>query len=394
MWRRIGWAVAAGVACLWAVGARAATLDVGSATGAPGDDVSVSVSLHSMGAMVLGTKNRIDFDRDTPIAATASGDPDCAVNPLIDKGATGFRFLPLGCDPAADCASVRVFVLAFDNLNPIDDGSVLYTCRIAISPTAQLGMHALHNAEVGASGMGGALVSITGSDGAVDVELAPPVASIDVGSASGPAGTSVTFSVTIALLGDPPAAVAGVQNDIGFDPAARVAAKANGRPDCTVNAAINKDATNFTFLPMGCTPAVGCTGVRAFVLSTSNVDPFPDGATLYTCQVDVDPTAALGTYPLVASMPLGSGPLGEILPVLATNGAIEVTEAPPPPPACIGDCDGDRSVGINELLVGVNIVTGGAALSACTDLDANDDGSVAVNELVQAVNNALSGCPS
>jgi hypothetical protein len=374
-----------------AAGARAASLDVGSASGAPGDDVTVAVSLHTMGDTVLGTQNRIDFDRDTPVAATASGDPDCAVNPAIDKNATGFRYLPLGCDPAADCASVRVFVLSFDNLAPIADGSVLYTCRIAIAAGAQLGTHPLHNAEVGASAMGGQSVPTTGSDGAVEVALAP-VASIGVGSASAAAGSSVVFSVRIALLGDPPPAIAGVQNDIAFDPSTRIAATPSGRPACTVNPAIDKDATSFSFLPMGCSPAVDCTGVRAFVLSASNTDPLPDGATLYGCQVDVDPAAALGAYPLVASMPLASGPLGQILPALATNGAIEVTAAPPPP-TCVGDCDDDRAVAINELLVGVNIVTGGAALSVCPVLDANDDGSIAVNELVQAVSNALSGCP-
>ena len=75
-----------------------------TASGAPGDDVSVVVSLHTMGAMVVSTLNRIDFSRVTPVAATTRGFPDCVVNPAIEKAATAFRFLPVGCNPAVDSA--------------------------------------------------------------------------------------------------------------------------------------------------------------------------------------------------------------------------------------------------------------------------------------------------
>jgi len=61
---------------------------------------------------------------------------------------------------------------------------------------------------------------------------------------------------------------------------------------------------------------------------------------------------------------------------------------------CAGDCNGDGQVAINELITGVNIALGSAAVSACPAVDANGDGQVAINELIGAVNNALSGCPS
>ncbi len=60
--------------------------------------------------------------------------------------------------------------------------------------------------------------------------------------------------------------------------------------------------------------------------------------------------------------------------------------------ACVGDCDGNGSVAINELILAVNIALGNAAVEACTAADANGNGSVAINELIQAVNNALTGC--
>src|SRR5262245_57949660 len=60
--------------------------------------------------------------------------------------------------------------------------------------------------------------------------------------------------------------------------------------------------------------------------------------------------------------------------------------------ACSGDCGGDGEVTVDELIVGVNIALGIAALSQCTSLDASGDGEVTVDELIGAVNQALNGC--
>jgi uncharacterized repeat protein (TIGR03806 family) len=61
--------------------------------------------------------------------------------------------------------------------------------------------------------------------------------------------------------------------------------------------------------------------------------------------------------------------------------------------ACVGDCDGDRNVPINELIVGVNVALGGAPVGSCAAFDRNDDGEVTIDELLAGVNNALGGCP-
>ena len=60
---------------------------------------------------------------------------------------------------------------------------------------------------------------------------------------------------------------------------------------------------------------------------------------------------------------------------------------------CVGDCDGDGRVTVDELVRGVNIALGAAPLSECPEFDSNEDDQVSVDELVTAVNNALSGCP-
>lgn len=268
--------VAAGLAAMaWGTTAGAAEISIGTTSGVAGADVQVAVTLRTMGALVLGTQNRIDFDRVTPIAAHVDGNPDCAANPAIDKNATGFRFLPLGCDPAVDCASVRVFVISFENLDPIPDDSVLYQCHVAIAADATPGTHALQIAEVSASAAGGQLVDTTGVDGEVQVVETPPTPT---------ATTTATVTATVAATPSSP------------------------------------------------------------------------------------PTATETPTPLPS--------------------------ATPTPPACVGDCNGDFSVSINELLTGVNIVIGAAPTSSCLGLDVNGDGSVVINEIIQAVNNALNACPA
>lgn len=61
--------------------------------------------------------------------------------------------------------------------------------------------------------------------------------------------------------------------------------------------------------------------------------------------------------------------------------------------ACVGDCDGDGRVGVEELVRGVNIALRRLDLSICEAMDRNRDAQVGINELVAAVNNALDGCP-
>lgn len=64
------------------------------------------------------------------------------------------------------------------------------------------------------------------------------------------------------------------------------------------------------------------------------------------------------------------------------------------PVRCAGDCDGNGQVSINELIRGVNIALGSAALDDCAVFDVDGNGQVAVNELIAAVNAALAGCPA
>jgi len=62
---------------------------------------------------------------------------------------------------------------------------------------------------------------------------------------------------------------------------------------------------------------------------------------------------------------------------------------------CVGDCNEDGFVRINELILAVNISLGNRLLADCPSIDANGNGTAQINELIRAVNISLAGeCPA
>ena len=94
------------------------------------------------------------------------------------------------------------------------------------------------------------------------------------------------------------------------------------------------------------------------------------------------PTAATPT-PTRTPTPLGASP----------------TPTPTPTPTggtgpcdCVGDCDCNREVTVDEILKMVNIALNLANITVCEAGDPSRDGEVTVDEIIMAVNNALSSC--
>jgi hypothetical protein len=67
-------------------------------------------------------------------------------------------------------------------------------------------------------------------------------------------------------------------------------------------------------------------------------------------------------------------------------------DTPTVPSMCVGDCNGGRTVTVDELIVGVSIALGALPLERCPAVNCNGDGTVTVACLIAAVNAALSGC--
>jgi hypothetical protein len=59
---------------------------------------------------------------------------------------------------------------------------------------------------------------------------------------------------------------------------------------------------------------------------------------------------------------------------------------------CGGDCDGDLSVSIADLVLAVNVALDRRPPELCPSADVDGDGEVRIDELIQAVNRALGGC--
>jgi hypothetical protein len=124
------------------------------------------------------------------------------------------------------------------------------------------------------------------------------------------------------------------------------------------------------------------TRTQTFTL-TPTESPTPTITPTATETGTVTPTPSITPTPSVT-------PTGSETP----TGTVTPTPTETPKPVCVGDCNDDGSVSVDELIIGVNIVLGSASIDDCPSFDQNKDGVVTVDELIVAVNNALTGCPT
>jgi hypothetical protein len=61
---------------------------------------------------------------------------------------------------------------------------------------------------------------------------------------------------------------------------------------------------------------------------------------------------------------------------------------------CVGDCNRDYAVTVDETIMMTNIALGSIAITDCLRGDRNSDNMITVDEIIEAVNNALNGCPT
>jgi hypothetical protein len=151
------------------------TLLICSANGNAGQTVSFPVTLDTGGLSVAGVQLDIGFSSAAPIGTRPNGRPDCAVNVDIEKGGTSFAFQPFGCS-GSGCERARALVLALDNVDPIPDGSVLFTCNVPIAPGASAGVYPLTGSLSGSSDPSGNAQASATSDGAITVGAVSPTA--------------------------------------------------------------------------------------------------------------------------------------------------------------------------------------------------------------------------
>jgi hypothetical protein len=363
---------------------------------ASGGTATITVRLVTGGAQIAGVQSDLAFPPTAPIAVKANGYPDCTVNPGIDKGATGFYFRSNGCSGDA-CTSVRALVLSTVNTNPIPDGSALFTCTVNIGVGASSSLAYTFSNVILSDPDGHSVIDAGNQNGQICVgQVVPSQCPTPRPSPRGPAiwipdqattiGAPAAIDVKLVTGG---AQIAGLQTDVTFPAIAPIGAKANGKPDCTVNQNIDKGATSFAFRPSGCSNGI-CTTVRALVLASDNVNPIPDGSALFTCTVDIGADVngilayTLSNVVLSDSVGLKVSDNGD------QNGEVCLVANQ----LCGGDCGGDRQVTVDEVITLVDIVLGNKLPSVCLHgIPIGSEADIAL--IVKAVGYALNDdCPS
>lgn len=134
-----------------------------------GGSFEFSVRLVAGLAQVVGLQNDVDVDRLDVRR--------CRVNREIGKaGYFGFYAGPDGagtprCPEGVRCDRVRAIIVPYEDLEPIPDGSILYTCTGDVPATAAPGSYQLVVGSVIGAGPNGERLEGIGSVGVADVEL-------------------------------------------------------------------------------------------------------------------------------------------------------------------------------------------------------------------------------
>jgi hypothetical protein len=143
--------------------------------------------------------------------------------------------------------------------------------------------------------------------------------------------------------------------------------------------------------PMGCTPGIDCQATRCLVVSFGGT--IPSGSQLYFCNAHIASDAAGGEYALRCSAVGVFNSAGKSLNPQCTDGQVQVVRPTPTrtPSAglCIGDCNNDGLVTVDEILTLVNMAlgNGGSCPNGLVAMATPD-----VSVILHAVNNALNTC--
>ena len=140
---------------------------VGSAAAFPGEQTALDVSMRSGGNAVATVQNDVNFPVGVSIAPDASGLPDCAVDPDIDKTLTTFAYLPYGCAVGINCGAMRATVEG--SSAPIPDRAVLYSCTLDIAEDAAPGLSFLTVANADARAPDGSRLPAQGRRGTLSI---------------------------------------------------------------------------------------------------------------------------------------------------------------------------------------------------------------------------------
>jgi hypothetical protein len=149
-------------------GTGGATLDVGSASGAPGSTVAIQVVLTDSDGQIAASSNDIVYDT-TVVNVLQNGGVACTINPTIGQGSAFAKMLLLNVIPqGGTVARLRIGLISFSSALAVPDG-MLFTCQFEIPANTPAGTIVLEN-HPEASDEFGNEVTVGGSNGLITVE--------------------------------------------------------------------------------------------------------------------------------------------------------------------------------------------------------------------------------
>ncbi|MBI3785353.1 MAG: hypothetical protein HY270_18325 [Deltaproteobacteria bacterium] len=307
--------------------------------GVPGDDIPLTINFDSAGTNVEAIDVTLSTGSNSPLLPDPSGLADCRLAPELELSAQ----LERGGDCRNTCLRTQLQVKSLPG-NRLPDHGPLFTCTANIGPRVQGPLPlilfpavALSDAdeEFPVATEDGVVLLLSRDNATPRATRTPwptltpqptysPTATpepvvIEARSLNLVAGDSGHLTVVLHTHGS---SVAGIQNDLSFSADAAVAG-ASGKPLCSVNPAINKSNSTFTFLPSGCgSEAEPCTRVRAIILSFEDVAMIADGSEVYSCTVRGADHS--GLFPIQVTRAFASDARGASLPALGIDAEIVV----------------------------------------------------------------------
>ncbi len=280
------------------VSAYGQTLSPGEATGTPGTEVKIPITLTTAGVQISATANDIGFNTallDVPLVNGL---------PKVELGPAGAAAGKLVVSSSPSPGVIRIGVLGFDTTS-IGDG-IVASLFLTIKATAPQTNAALSNAP-SASNSSGASVPITGTGGVIHIHGILST-EINLGPGSGAPGGSVTIPLTLVTNGQ---SVSATSNDFLFNPALLLNPRAAVGP--AASAAGKQLVSNVV------SPGV----LRVGVLGINNT-LIGDGI-LANLTFDIAPSAALGSLiPVDNTTPSAADPNGNPVPVVGADALITV----------------------------------------------------------------------
>lgn len=315
--------------------------------------VPIEVSLAATEAVVAALRHHLDFAPGLLVAPRNDGEPDCGVVMAGGADHARFDYEPEGCTVGTDCEGLFVEILVGDGIAAGPEAAPLYRCNVIEVPAFVSDCH--YPIECGP-------IEATAPDGE------PWLASCHAGS--------VSFNDFTNFERVPIATSIHVDRDavrVGESLTVAVATEAVLPGDVQVS--LDGSVTDSVRILSGDMTQSGTGGMEIFELRAVH----PGLAVL---QAKSNQTASCGCLNYT------------FLNAACAQGVSERLSIEVLPEHCPGDCDGNRAVTVDEILLGVSVALGLMNADACPGIvqDPNQV-IVTVADVVAAIDAALHGCP-